>query len=955
MRQDEREEVIKMGTWNVLTLLKVGKLENAKREMMKNRLDILGMCEVRWGGNGELESDGYRLYYSGQQVNGEYGVGVMVSPRMTKMVERVAYVDERIMMIRLKGKARDLVVVMVYMPTSNHQDEEIEECYNKIQEVIDKEKRGACTVVMGDWNAVVGEGAEGKVVGKYGLGVRNERGGRLINFCEENSLVIGNTLFKNHKRRRYTWTSRMSNGRYQLDYIMVQDRYRNCLKSAKSYPGADIDSDHNLVVAEIRIGLKRVRRGKAVVKFNVEQLTEENKRKELQDKYVIRRRMKGTVIESDEWWKEIKEDIAEVAKEVVGRKRTRRIKKEWITMDMIRKMDERRRWKNIRTEEGKKMYRKLNNELRRETDSARTLWWAKQCEAIEAMDREGRAEEMYKRVKGLTFSKKSNKTCWEIEREDGVIVTEREEVLKRWKGYIEELYEADKRPESIEVGEEAEVREEEKGYSIMQSEVEKAMKEMRNRKACGVDEIPSELWKGLEDYGIRDITSLCNMIYESGVWPNDFLTTIMVPLEKKRNARKCKDYRTISLISHAAKVLLRILNRRLQGRMDENVEEEQFGFRKGRGTREAIGVVRAIGERYMERQRNVYIAFVDLEKAFDRVVWGKLMSSLKEKGVAWKERRLIKNLYLNQAVRIRIGGEVAEKSRVGRGVRQGCCMSPTLFNIYLEDIIKRGLKRQSGVNIGGRRIQCIRFADDMALLAESEKMLRGMLFNLDGVMGEYGMRINVEKTKCMVIGREHKNIDVKIKGHRVEQVESFKYLGCLLTEDMRCTKEIKVRIAMAKEAFSKHRQLLCSKLDLKLRKRLAKCFVWSVALYGAETWTMRKEDERRIEALEMWIWRRMEKISWVEKVRNEDVLKRIGEDRSMMKTVKRRKGRWLGHWIRQTCLLREVLEGAIKGRRAKGRRRYTLVDDIRNGRSYVSMKRLIEDREGWRTACRDLP
>lgn len=118
------------------------------------------------------------------------------------------------------------------------------------------------------------------------------------------------------------------------------------------------------------------------------------------------------------------------------------------------------------------------------------------------------------------------------------------------------------------------------------------------------------------------------MIYDSGEWPDDFLTMIMIPLEKKNNARKCTDYRTISLISQAAMILLRKLNKRLQGKVDEYLGEEQFGFRKG--TRDAIAILRTVVERYIEKGRTVYVVLIDLEKAFDRVVWDKLLEILKK-------------------------------------------------------------------------------------------------------------------------------------------------------------------------------------------------------------------------------------------------------------------------------------------------------------------------------------
>jgi len=107
---------------------------------------------------------------------------------------------------------------------------------------------------------------------------------------------------------------------------------------------------------------------------------------------------------------------------------------------------------------------------------------------------------------------------------------------------------------------------------------------------------------------------------------------------------------------------------------------------------------------------------------------------------------------------------------------------------------------------------------------------------------------------------------------QLENVESFQYLGSILTNDGRYTCEIKCRIAMAKAAFNKKRALITSTLDLKFRKKQAKCYIWSIALYGAEIWTLRTVDQKQLESFEMWCWRRVEKISWTDHVRNEEVL-----------------------------------------------------------------------------------
>jgi len=152
-----------------------------------------------------------------------------------------------------------------------------------------------------------------------------------------------------------------------------------------------------------------------------------------------------------------------------------------------------------------------------------------------------------------------------------------------------------------------------------------------------------------------------------------------------------------------------------------------------------------------------------------------------------------------------------------------------------------------------------------------------------------------------------------IEQKQLENVESFKYLGSVLTNDGRCTCEIKCIIPMAKAAFNKKRALFTSTLDLKLRKKLVKCYIWSIALYGAESWTLRAVDQEHLESFEMWCWRRMEKISWTDHVRNEEVLLRVKEQSNILHEISKRKANWIGYILRRNCRLQQVIEGKIEG------------------------------------------
>jgi len=118
---------------------------------------------------------------------------------------------------------------------------------------------------------------------------------------------------------------------------------------------------------------------------------------------------------------------------------------------------------------------------------------------------------------------------------------------------------------------------------------------------------------------------------------------------------------------------------------------------------------------------------------------------------------------------------------------------------------------------------------------------------------------------------------------------------------------------MAKAAFKKKRTLFTSTLDLDLRKKLVKCYIWSKALYGAETWTLQAVDQKHLESVEMWCWRRMDKISWTDHVRNKKVLIRVKEQRNILHEISKQKANWIGNILRRNCLLQRVFEGKRKG------------------------------------------
>ena len=160
--------------------------------------------------------------------------------------------------VRFQGKPFNITVIQTYAPTSNTEEDEVERFYENLQALLELTPKKDGLFIIRDWNAKVGTQETPGVTGKFGLGIWNEAGQRLIEFCQENAWVIANTLFQQHKRRLYTWTSPAGQHRNQIDYILCSQRWSSSTQSEKTRPGADWGSDRELLIDKFRLKLKKV-------------------------------------------------------------------------------------------------------------------------------------------------------------------------------------------------------------------------------------------------------------------------------------------------------------------------------------------------------------------------------------------------------------------------------------------------------------------------------------------------------------------------------------------------------------------------------------------------------------------------------------------------------------------------------------------------------------------------
>ena len=212
----------------------------------------------------------------------------------------------------------------------------------------------------------------------------------------------------------------------------------------------------------------------------------------------------------------------------------------------------------------------------------------------------------------------------------------------------------------------------------------------------------------------------------------------------------CQNYRTISLINHPSEVMLKILLNRHKPQAEEIIAEEQAGFRAGHSTSEHIFNLRILCEKHLQHQQSLYHVFIDFKKAFDKVWHAALWAIMRKYNIGSKLVRTIEHLYDNATSAVIFNSSIEDWFRTTVGVRQGCLLSPTLFNIFLERIVTNALENHQGtVSIGGRTITNLRFADDIDGLAGDEQELVNLVERLEKTSTSYGMEISAEKTKLM--------------------------------------------------------------------------------------------------------------------------------------------------------------------------------------------------------------
>ena len=926
-------------------------------------------------GKGEMKvGRDHTLIFSGKTKHHSAGVGFIMNNEVFKSVISYNAVSPRIISMRLKGQGPNTTLFQVYAPTSQSTEDEIEQFYTKLQREIDRCANNDQIMVMGDFNAKVGNQECPGVMGKFGYGDPNERGLRLIEFCQENKLVITNTMFNHRASRKWTWESPNHRDFNMIDYILIQQRWRSSICNTRAFPGIHIGSDHKLVMTAIKTKFRVDKMVQIPAKIDTLKLQDEQTKLkyelELKNKFEALNYLKD--VEINNAITQMNDILKKTGIEILGKRRNKH--EPWIsnkTLELSNKFSSiLKRYKTDHTlrQERNETRRAIKKQVKHDYEQ----WLNNQCAELEMDAKKNNSRDLFAKIKKITNVQQPKQRA--IKSKDGKLLTEPEQIKGRWQEYCSELYQhittADQQALDEIFNNHSQQNDEnvETEPPISIHEIKAALKHLKNNKAAGSDEVPGELLKYGGETTAKLMHVICSNIWRNEIIPDEWTKSIIITLPKSGDTTECNNYRTISLINHASKVILEIIKLRMRKFIEENLSEYQAGFRIGRSTIDQIFTIRQLAEhRLAKNNMDIYCIFIDFKKAFDRVCHKGLFNVLRKYGVPTKLINLIMNLYLNAKSAVKVENETTDWFNILIGVRQGCLLSPDLFNIFLEFILREAMQDNdpSGLTISGSNYNRCCFADDIATLADQLAACQEQLDKIDLSSTKYGMEISETKTEAMVItNKKETTMNITLKGKPLKQVNEFKYLGSIITANNSSATDIKRRLGLATGAFGKLDKVWKNKkVRLTTKIRLLDALVLPVALYGCETWARTQNEDTRIAAFEMKCLRRILDIKWEEKVSNEKIRakinQRLSKDRpNILSRVKIRQAVWFGHVKRmdEIRLPRIAMNEVIPLKNKPGRARQKWIDNVLKTVNLTEIDATTlaqESRELWRSSVHE--
>ena len=967
-------------------------------ELARYNVDIAALSETRFSEEGALveEGSGYTFFWKGYPASEprQHGVGFALKTSIAqKLTEEPRAISERLMTLRLPlVRDKYCTIISAYAPTLCSDDDVKDSFYNLLDHTVSRIDKRDKLVLMGDFNARVGRDFqmwEG-VLGRHGVGKMNSNGLRLLTFCTEHELTISNSLFQMPNKYKTSWMHPRSKQWHLLDYIIVRRASIGEVKITRAMRGADFSTDHRMILSKISLSVRpRSRMNGAKKKVNCGLLHNSHHREEYMEAVKIKLNSAGgaDMEDLDQKWSQISDVLKSAGLEVLGASRKRH--RDWFD-ESDQEVAELLRNKNTAHRSAlshpksaflRGKFAEVRAETQRRLREVENNWWLSFAQEIQSYADTNDIHKFYETLRATVGPVRRPSTP--VRSISGELLRNQDEILNRWKEHFSTLLNetSDCDPSILE--DLPLIPVDEQLWSFPErEEVVNIIESLKNNKTPGPDGVAAELLKCGPPELVDALLDMVRRIWNSGTVPQTWKDANLVTIYKNKGDRaECGNSRGIALLAVAGKILAKLINRRVANNIAEKIiPESQCGFRPNRGTCDMIFVARQLQEKCREQHVGMYMAFVDLSKAFDRVPRDLLWSILRRFGCPDNIVAIIRGFHEGMKVRVSAYGTLSDEFEVTTGVKQGCVMAPVLFNLFMLCVthllhreadgegvdvryrLDRNLFDLSKLKARTRTKMCnikeLQYADDAAIVAHSPEVLQHMIDILHQTYNRLGLKMNTDKTEVMQLTDGDQDVNsITVGTAQLKNVSDFRYLGSYLSSDWSLDKEVTYRIGRAAAAFGSLRERVFSNRNLKLTTKInvynAVCL--STLLYGTETWTLYRCQTRKLEAYHIQCLQRILNISWRDKVTHNEILRRTGS-KSLEYLAAQRQLRWVGHVIRMEDerLPKQVLYGElVQGQRLQGgqKKRYKDFLKVTLKKCHINPKDLellARDRAVWR-------
>ena len=798
----------------------------------------------------------------------------------------------------------------------------------------------------------------------------NRNGAFLESILTQFNLWATNTMFQ--KRSGKLWTITYGNGsKGQIDYIIVNRKWLNSIINCEAYNTFEsLHSDHRIVTAKIRLS---VRANKPKRRTNVYCWDKLRTDEEVHSRFAVsvKNRYQALCSEvnleepcNDQLYLNMISACKEAAEETIPKRPTVRAQLPWEDDDIIACRS--------RVKELAAIKRRTKNS----DDKARFSAEIKQLDDLYLQKQAGYVQRKVDEIESAHHQRKSKlvwKTVNEVskrkKKDSGRLkALNPRERISAWKDHFATLLGApptsSTTPIHTIVHEELNINTDD--FSL--EELDSCIRSLKNNKAAGLDDIPAEVWKSriLDE----DLLDYCNKTL-NGDKPSIWSSSGIVPVPKKGDLSNPANYRGISLTPIAAKIYNKLILNRLQPHIDPLLRPNQNGFRKGRGTTSQILTIRRLIEGIKSKNLKSVLVFVDFKKAFDSIDRKKLMKILRAYGIPEKLVQAIAVMYTNTNGKVLSPDGETEFFEILAGVLQGDTLAPFLFVIVIDYVLRTAVDGHEHLGFRlseGRSARLPRkanktaqpatsitdtgYADDLCLTSNTLDEAQEMLRRLEEASSEVGLVINEKKTEYMSFNQQQGSLK-SLSQNDIKEVDDFLYLGSWINTT---EKDLSVRIAKAWAASNKLDTIWKSSLSRELKIHFFRATVESVLLYGAECWTLTKQQQKRLDGCYTRLLRSSLNVSYKQRLTNRVL---YGNIPPVSQTVRERRLRFAGHCFRagDECISKVILWKPTHGKRRVGRpaKTYTDVLEEDTGYSIGQLQQLMADRGAWRDVIRSRP